>query len=720
MSSKIDLSQYRRQSASPQQASSDQQKVDLSQFKRKESRSALQKAGRLGAQTAIGIAEGATLPYNIVAGGAHALSEFGHENLQKQAQEELKILESKKAEGTLSAREQKYFDRIKRIAEEGPRKIPDLTVGGLVEKGVKKATGVDLRPQGVAEYGLRFAGMLKNPAKIASLGKLAMDAVKDPKKALQLAKTLTPGGKELARGFGAGFALQEAKDGDFGPIATIAATVAGDLIGGGLYGGAKGSFNILRHPKEYLAKNFAKMAKNSESEIRKQIIQDFRKAGIQADIGTITGNNLVQSIQAKLAASGLVGKPLENLRKQITSQVESEYKAIADGIGELKHASNQEVGEAVQSLGRSIRDTQMATNRSLYEAAEQALPENAFVNSQPLLSAVQKIEKDLKPGKLKSPEQQKVLKALEDMKSDLVDTQGIPAANVKTLSNMKKAINDIVDFDVQGGQKQRLIGLGKEIDRLLEGYGAFNPEYAKKFQQAQKAHAQHAKTFRDNAVEKFLQQNTNPATIMSKMGNIHEIRQIQKALSSTPEGKELFNQIKRFKLEQMIGDKMIDSTTEQLKYGTFSKLLEKGQNEAVVRELLGQESLDRLKHIQKASGQLAQSAQKFLNTSQSATSAVDMAAYTKILFDAMAVFGGNYWPFIRTLGVLGASKALAKTISDPEFLKLVEDAIIHKNSPATLQKTWPKLLEKAKELGMRESRTAAYAAIEPQQEDQSL
>ncbi len=706
-----DFSQFMRKPG----AQSQNQENEFSQYMRKPERTGMQKAGRLVGQAAIGAAEAATMPYNIAVTGANLLANMGSENIQKRAQQEIQVLEQKQKEGTLDWKEKKYLERIKRIAKEGPRQAPQIDVGSLLEQGVEKLTGVNLRPEGILEHGMRFATMLKNPGKLADLGKTAMEAVKDPKKLIQLVKSFTPGAKEAARGLGAGFGLEEAKAGNFGPIGTIAATVVGDLIGGGVAGGLKGAMGILRNPKQALASGIAKLSRGAELDIRKQIINDFRKAGVQADIGTITGKNLIQSIQAKLAASGLTGKPLEELRQQITKQVTDQYKDIADSIGPMKFTSNHEAGMAVKEAGQKIREAEKAQIAKIYEPSRSQVSELDTINPTQLAGTIKKLETQGKPGTLKSTEQKAMLKHLEDIKADIYDAEGqLKPIKVNDLVNIKRALHDIIDFEAQGGAKNSLKLLLTDIDRALQGYGATNRAFGKSLNEGNKMFIQHVNKFRKGPMAQFLKENTDPALIMNKMGSVDGIRRIGRALESTPEGKQLFAELKRMKLEQMVGEKMVDSTTHQLKHGTFSKILEKKQDRAIARELLGDQQLKRLEHLQKASGQLAQSAQKFFNASQSATSALDVAAYTKLLFDIMSVFSGNFWPIIRTGGMLAGSKITAKMIADPEFLKLVEDAMLARN-PAKLVQTWPKILQKAKELGLEEVRPATQATIESQQ-----
>jgi hypothetical protein len=171
------------------------------------------------------------------------------------------------------------------------------------------------------------------------------------------------------------------------------------------------------------------------------------------------------------------------------------------------------------------------------------------------------------------------------------------------------------------------------------------------------------------------------------MNSVQGLKEISGILSKTPEGTKILNDLKRFKLDKIVGDGLVDSTTQQVKYGTFSKLLEKGKNKEIVRELLGSQGFKRLERLQRNSGRLAESANKFLNASQSGVVAADAAIIGKLLADLGHILTLNPWPLIKTTsGLIGARK-LNKLLSDPDFLKSVEDVILasEKGSPTHLQ-----------------------------------
>ena len=247
--------------------------------------------------------------------------------------------------------------------------------------------------------------------------------------------------------------------------------------------------------------------------------------------------------------------------------------------------------------------------------------------------------------------------------------------NVKDLINDKLALNDIINYEVQGGAKQLLKKVVAELDRAIISHGKENPGFAKNYIGANKKFSEHAKTFRNKNVDQILR-SQNPEQLMHRMNSISGIRSIDKILNKSQEGKELFENLKRQKLDNVIGNNLVDSTTKQLKLGTFSKLLEKGSNRDVIKEILDPQAFKRLERLQKNAGRLADSIQKFYNASKSASTAVDSAIIVKGMSDFASILSGNPWPLIKTGSGVLFSRKMTNLLADSEFLKLVEDAVL--------------------------------------------
>lgn len=675
---------------------------------------------RKGIQLGIGTVQKATLPYDVAAfiakkaGEAASPQEF-RQNLLDDLTD---MLEQKKS-GKWSKEDQIRYDYMldlvknpEKMQEHLNVEMPNLDAGSLIEKGVKAATGVDLEPKDLAESALRWTGFIKkSPQKIINAGASA-------KNVKQVVKEFMPEPKEFLRGAGAAAGMQYAADAELGPIGSIAVTVIGDMLPGGVSATAKG----LAHPiktakiiktgsKKMLARGAASFATKEQKQLNESLIQEFRDSGVTMDLGTITSNRLVQNMQNAVAQSGLTGKALEDLKKTMTKQIVTEYKALADSLGELKIQNNYEFGKVLKEGMTEIRDADYKAIRSLYDDVRKDFGK-VEVAPISLSTLVKELEDSLVSGSVKSGEQKIVLDTLNRLKSD-IETNGFPkTTNVETLLNDKIGIEDIIDYEAQGGAKKLLKRVVTEINNVLKETGKENKEFAKKWKSANKKFAKHAKLYR-NKITSDIFSTQYPEHLFNKMNSVSGINGVRDALSVTKKGKELFNNLARYKVEDLIGKNMVDSTSEQIKLGTFSKLLEKGQNRALISNLLTPEAYTRLTRLQKVSGKLAETAQKFLNTSRSGVHSADLAIAGKTLYDLINLISGNPWPFMRSGGILSSARLANRLMGDVEFLRMVEDAVLSSG-----QKSNSKLIkigiEMAKKIRMTEemSRRVGGAAIQ--------
>lgn len=643
----------------------------LSTYKPK--RSAPAKAGRVATQFGLGLAENALLPYEL--GVAPLASKEAQTVPYRQSVfEDIERLMEKKqmgadASGRWDQQDEELLGNLMDQARNPEKmqefvKTADIGVRGLTEK----ATGVDLHPEGVAEKAANWAGFIKNPKNLVAATK---DLAKLGFPAKQVLKNIAPGATSL-RSLGAASGLQLAEEGEFGPLGTMTAAIIGDLAGGGAAGLAKAAVT----PKKSLAKAAANMTSAEKLSIQKDIINDFRDAGLQADIGTITDSDLVKSLQTRLSQSGLTGKALDDFRKTLTNDIKEQYGKLAEELGNARFQTIHEAGEVGKEYMAAARDADKARISSMYDKARKAISPESSVRPIKLASAINRLSRELAPGAVKSTEQKAVLEILEKLKGDVIDATGnVKRASVQDLMNNKIALNDIINYEVQGGQKQLLKGLVKEIDTAIVSHGVENKEFLKNYAKANEDFAKHAKTFRNPNVNRILT-SQDPGLVMTKMNSVQGIRDLQNALGITAEGKQAFNDLKRFKLDQMIGNKMTDNVSQQLKMGTFSNLLKNPKDMQIAKELLGDKAFSKLVKLQKATGKLAESAQKFFNASKSGVTIVDTAVVGKVLNDMAHILGGNPWPLLKTTGGIGGARYLSKLMADPEFLKMVEDVIL--------------------------------------------
>lgn len=646
-----------------------------------------EKSARVAGQYALGVAENALLPYELAVA---PLSSKEAQNVlyRETLSEDLERLMDQKAMGQWDEQDQALYDSIVEQIKD-PRKsmqnvqTADVGVRGLAEK----ATGQDLHPEGILEKAANWAGFIKDPKKLVEVAKLGF-------KPKEIAKNILPGFKDTARGLSAGTALEMAEDGEFGPMGTIAAAITGDLIGHV----PKGIYNVAKNPKKAIYSLVGKLD-NTKKAIRSDLKEAASQTEFTKDLGLITDNNIVQMIQARLTASGLVGKPLQELRKKITDEVVNEYETVLKELGSASTKTSYELGNVLKNTIEDIRDVDLDVARKFYYDAEKLLKDEAVVNSKGIEFLVKQLEKKLTPGSVKSTEQNAVLNILEKIKKDIyetVETKAKPVlygpsgqpitkesaksttqlkdAKVKDLINNKIALNDIINYEVQGGQKKLLIELKKELDRSIISHGRENPGFAKNYINANKKFSEHAKMFRNKNVDNLLKMQ-DPAKLLTKMDSVQGIRDIKKIIEQTPKGKEVFKEIARNKMDDLIGKNIKNGMTEQLKSGKFFNSLENKKTRELIKELISPDAYKRLIGLQKHVGKLAESSNKFFNASQSATAATDLAFMGTLLGGLFGLFTGNPWVFASAASFGLVANETAKLISDPKFLKLVENAI---------------------------------------------
>lgn len=657
----------------------------------KPERGLLEKGARIAGQYALGRIEGSTpgIVYDI--GVAPAASKGYLANLSlEDAGKEIEGLYEKNVDKSFEEWDPKdkeiyedLSDRIKNPSKVYEEQRPnDLSIRNIAQK----ITGVDLTPEGTLEKAAQWSGFVKDSKGFQGKG------LKD------IAKGIAPTGTDILRGLGAGTMLQLAEQNAFGPMGKISAAIIGDFGGGLIKSSAKGIYKAITNPKETLAEIAKMFTSKDKIALQQSVIKDFRDANIQADLGTLTDSDLIKFVQTRLAQSGLTGKALDDLKTTMTNDIKSEYKGVADSLGQAKFDTLHEAGEVAKKGIEKIRDTDLAESRALYRQASNELPQTAFVNPKNLLKEVNNVESKLKPGSLKSTEQKAVLDILQTVKRDITDSSGkMIYGKVQDLINNKIALNDIINYEVQGGTKQLLKGIVGELDRAIISYGKQNPKFGRSYISANQKFSNHSKTFRNKNATQLLS-NQDPAQLLNKMSSVQGIRDMKNILGKTNEGREIFNGLKRLKLDETIGKNMVDSTTQQLKNATFSKLLEKGRNREIFKEILDPQAFKRLTRLQKNAGRLAESAQKFLNTSKSGVTLEDAAIVSKVMLDVMDLLSGNPWGLIKTgVGVTGG-RYLTKLMGDPQFLNLVEEMILatNTNNPTLMAEIGNKLAESIK------------------------
>ena len=126
----------------------------------------------------------------------------------------------------------------------------------------------------------------------------------------------------------------------------------------------------------------------------------------------------------------------------------------------------------------------------------------------------------------------------------------------------------------------------------------------------------------------------------------------------------------------MIDKKMIDSLQENVKTGKFSSLIKTSTDEAIVKELIGEESFKQFRRLQKLSGELQGSLDKFYNASKSGTTIADVGLAGAA---AVGLFTGNPYLILKSAGGIGGLQFIGHLLTDKQFLKYLAEAALTDN-----------------------------------------
>jgi len=371
------------------------------------------------------------------------------------------------------------------------------------------------------------------------------------------------------------------------------------------------------------------------------------------------------------------------------SNFESAYKKLVSDIDEAIYRTLEQVNPELAEFSRELNAEysafkDMFENKNVMPLFE---PKNENYNAM-LNSFITNPDKlrSLEDIFYNSPRGQELVRQVKrDFAERIISRPNITPREIRDLSNV---LGEEFNQDIQRFVQQRERDLANPLPRARRGHPLELQVEAPKTTGGRtlEGRAKESATTKRKRMLEFLQKKDSDQ-IMKMMDSVQNIKKLKAALELTPEGKELFKELSRYKLMKMIDNKMTNNITEQIKLGTFSNLLKTKDELAIARELLGKESFEKLLKLQKVSGGLASSAQKFLNASQSGTAATDIAAISALTIGSIT---GNPFLVAKVGAGIYGMRVVSKLLANPEFLKYLEEAVKEEN-PVKLMNIFKKM-----------------------------
>jgi hypothetical protein len=635
----------------------------------------LNKAGRVAGQAGIGAVESLALPYDIYAMGSNYATD-----LKKAA-----------------------FEKLNIPYQETLPKVP--TSSEIIEK-IGNLTGVDTKPKDFVEKSFRMAGLLKNPKSYKELATIGKDVLKNKSIAKDTLKALLPTQTSLVTAPSVVLGLEAAQAGEFGVPGTIAASIASGYLGNKLVGGAKALGKAALNPRESIIKTGLYFTPEKKIQLLKDITTEFRKNGLQADLGTLTNNNFIKNIQTKLAQSSFFGKPLEELIDIQSNQIKEEYAKLTKSLGTFAYETKAEAGNILKDtftdLRKNIKDKLTDGYENLRTIAK---VEKATVDGRTINSLADELIKELSPGAVKSPDTKKVIEILKNLKKNTASDK----TSLSALINDKINIGDLTNYEIKSDKTNILRKINEEINDAINSYKGTTGKYGEVRKSLNKQYANFIKTFENKRGLSILN-SQNPAELFSQMNTIQGIRDIKRAFSTAPNGLKAFNALAKTKVDDIFLNSLVNSASDQIKFGKFTSIFQQQKNAPILRELLGKDTFNKLVNLSKSSDKLQKSFYKYFNSSKTASTSSDSKKLVSALSTFMLIFTGNPWPFISTTAGYYGIKKFTQAIANPKFLKQVEELILASNTNKPIKDSLIKSI--ANEIGTVENAKIATKATE--------
>lgn len=512
--------------------------------------------------------------------------------------------------------------------------------------------------------------------------------------------------KQIGGSLGAATAQQAAEELDLPPIAHAALTAGGAYLGHKVGG-------KLETPKSFFTPK-QKITPQSETYMKAS-----EALGIDPLANAMNPSQL-QKVAQKWASHGHGGPEiLENAYKSRSNQISHVFENTMDKLGDdLYSFPNKATGRLEGSpvlAGKGLQEgIERAKNQvehtktQLYNAVDATIPNGDRVRLVPgngidasnLNNKMIELQSSLQETLAHEPQgsfaHRVISKSIGELqkinnkgqKNFILDHNGNPIPmnptmeiGVKELENTKRALGEMINWDMPGGAKSLLKPIYHQMGKTLEEYGNKNKAYGSSAKAAKEYFKDEVLNIRTNLLD-AIKEGKKPEQALSKLNTISGIKQVRKALNNLPDGDRIFNALSRYFVKDLIKDRMFDPSTGLMKIpkgagnGIHNFLTKDKDVYNLIHELVPKEHLKTLHQLEDVGKGLNKGFNTLVNPSATADT---LLAIHEILSPAKQIYEG-----IKALpkagGVLDMAgglakflvpKVLAKIVTDPDFARKI-------------------------------------------------
>ncbi len=421
-----------------------------------------------------------------------------------------------------------------------------------------------------------------------------------------------------------------------------------------------------------------RVARLTPEQVKQEVIDAGKRLGIsqgEIPLSAQVSSPAIHGVETKLRESSLSGRHLEKQLSNVEKKTKTAFQDIADMISSRTNLLPGAVSEEAIAQLKKIEEKATETYSNLYKESSKLLPQNAVSETgigKVILKQVDDLITNLGRG-TGTPAKDAIRNRMIRLSNDWKARFGNGAIPIQDLIDLKRDLNQIIKYEVKGGVDKALNPLLNMSKNAIQRYGKTNQPFSFRFNEAERQFADSAKKFRKNDAVKALLETQNPQQIIQKMKNVKTYRELRDLFNRTPEGKQAFQDLSRYLLEDIIGSKLLNKEGN-VSWGNASGMLKNAKNREIVREIIGKDNFDKLKDIRKFSSGIEEGLRKFANSSGTATKGLDIALILGTLGKGLGqIFSGQVIKGGKTMSYILVPRVMANLMSNPEFIQAMVD-----------------------------------------------
>lgn len=480
--------------------------------------------------------------------------------------------------------------------------------------------------------------------------------------------------------------------------------IVGSKVGANPLKTSKGLLSSLLHPietsKNLLAKGASKFIKPDkeflESAKKHEIDVPFN-VGANSKTANFTANNWLKSM--------FTSKKYKDSLEKADASVVGAVKRSIDSLGDANLKPNEASAEYRNFLKTEEKQVKAQSDK-LYDIARKSLKDtDGVMPSHTLKSLNSEPVKELLDTISPSSAQKKVIERIKEIQEGLSSSNELPKSflqryegnskfkdavaakfkgsdttDVGKLISLRSSLMQTLkyDHDIRGaeGFLSRIV---KDLDKDISSVK--NPEFLAKYRGANAFFKQNiADRFRES-LAKGVMSNKAPQEAFNLMNSVDNVNLLGKIAGETPQGKDIFNSLKKAKAKQMLESAIQgDFDNGSIRGNALSKIFQKGEKrQELLEALLGKKEYNNLAEIAKISEQFAKDGRELLNTSGTAHVLSDMNAAKNIAAEVsktMAYMFGSAGAGYKAgglpgaIGAVGAPYVVSRLLADEKFVNL--------------------------------------------------